>query len=152
MPLIKLETVINAPIDKVFDLARSIDLHKSSMQHTNEVAIAGKTEGFIELGETVTWRAKHLGFYQTLTVKITEFEKPFLFVDEMLSGAFKSMRHKHIFKQVGEKTIMIDEFEYVAPLGVLGKLADTLFLKKYMKNLLLKRNEALKRIAEGSLC
>ena len=69
MSFIKLETYISAPIEKVFDLARSIDLHKVSTLGTNEEAIAGRTTGLIELGETVTWQAKHFGLYQKLTVK-----------------------------------------------------------------------------------
>lgn len=69
MPRIYLETRISAPVEIVFDLSRSIDLHKISTEHTKEEAIAGKTSGLIALGETVTWRAKHLGFTQNLTSK-----------------------------------------------------------------------------------
>ena len=82
MPLIFLETIINAPIERCFDLSRSIDLHKSSMKSTNEEAIEGKTTGLIELNETVTWRAKHLGVYQHLAVQITKFDRPHSFTDE----------------------------------------------------------------------
>src|ERR1700744_4744274 len=97
MPKIELTTRINAPIDKVFDLARSIDLHMESTKQTGEQAIAGKTSGLIELGESVTWRAKHFGIWQSLTSKITEFDQPNFFVDEMVKGAFKSFRHQHHF-------------------------------------------------------
>ena len=55
MPKITLKTMIDAPIERVFDLARSIDLHRDSMKETDERAVAGKTSGLIELGETVTW-------------------------------------------------------------------------------------------------
>jgi hypothetical protein len=54
MPILKLKTSINADIQIVFDLSRSIDLHKISTEHTNEEAVAGKTSGLIELGEQVT--------------------------------------------------------------------------------------------------
>ena len=101
MPSIILETPINAPIERCFDLSRSIDLHTDSMQHTGEKAIAGRTSGLIELGESVTWEAKHFGIRQTLTSKITEFDRPNYFVDEQVSGAFKSFRHEHHFEQQG---------------------------------------------------
>ena len=148
MPVINLETRINAPIKIVFDLSRSIDLHKISTAHTNEEAIAGKTSGLIGLGETVTWRAKHFGIYQKLTTKITEFNSPLYFVDEQLSGAFKSFRHEHHFEEANGVTIMRDIFDYKSPLGILGKLADFLFLKKYMTNLLLRRNQTIKEFGE----
>lgn len=105
---IYLETFINADIRKVFDLSRNIDFHQKSTAKTNEKAITGKTSGLIELGETVTWRAKHLGFYQNLTTKITEMENPKMFTDIMIEGAFKSMKHQHIFKEKEGKILMID--------------------------------------------
>ena len=57
MPTINLTTEINAPIEICFDLSRSIDLHKHSMEHTGEEAIAGRTSGLIEDGEFVAWQA-----------------------------------------------------------------------------------------------
>ncbi|RZJ27869.1 MAG: cell division protein, partial [Flavobacterium sp.] len=121
MKLIKLQTRIKADILIVFDLARSIDLHKISTSHTNEQAIAGRTSGLIEIDETVTWRARHFGIYQTLTSKITQFERPNIFVDEMVSGAFKSFRHEHIFETDGTETLMTDVFKFEAPGGFFGK-------------------------------
>ena len=97
MELITLHTFINADIKTCFDLARNIDFHQESLQHSNEKAISGKTSGLIELGEFVTWEAKHFGFTHNLTSKITEFESPNYFVDEMVFGAFTSFRHEHIF-------------------------------------------------------
>ena len=150
MPIIKLETKITAPVERVFDLARSIDLHKLSTKGTNEEAIAGKTSGLIELNETVTWRAKHFGIYQKLTVKVIEFDRPRLFGDVMIKGTFKRMKHVHRFEKVETGTKMIDEFEFESPLGILGRIADFLFLKRYMTKFLKNKNEELKKIAEGN--
>jgi hypothetical protein len=61
MPRLELSTYINAPVEICFDTARSIDVHMASTAHTGERAIAGRTSGLIELGETVTWRARHFG-------------------------------------------------------------------------------------------
>jgi ligand-binding SRPBCC domain-containing protein len=151
MPTIVLTTEINAPVDTVFNLSRSIDLHMESTKQTGESAIAGRTSGLISLGETVTWRAKHFGIWQNLTSKITAFNSPHLFVDEMVSGAFKSFRHEHHFTVVDENhTIMKDVFVFESPLGLLGKLTDWLILKKYMTSLLTKRNEVIKAAAEAT--
>lgn len=149
MPIIKLETIINAPIERVFDLSRSIDLHADSMAHTNEKAVAGVTKGLINLGETVTWEATHFGIRQRLTSKITIYERPIKFGDTMVSGAFKRFDHEHFFEEIDGKTIMRDIFDYDSPLGFLGKIADFLFLENYMKNLLIARNELIKRVAES---
>jgi len=152
MPRIELHTKINTTdIKRVFDLCRSIDLHIASMKHTNEKAIAGTTSGLIGLGETVTWRAKHFGFYQTLTSKITDVESPNFFADEQEKGIFHSFRHEHYISQENNQVVIKDIFEYKSPLGWLGKLADVLFLKRYMTNLLEERNRVIKKYAETDL-
>lgn len=148
MSEIYLETLIDADIHHVFDLARDIDLHQKSTSRSNEKAIAGRTSGLIEKNETVTWRAKHLGVYQTLTTKIISMEKPHQFTDIMLKGAFKSMRHQHMFRDVEGKTLMTDRFEFESPFGIIGKLFNTIYLTHYLKTFLLERNELIKTIAE----
>jgi len=149
MPIINLKIEINAPRWLVFDLSRSIDLHKISTEQTNEEAIAGVTSGLIGMDEWVTWRARHFGIYQTLTSRITAFEKPSYFVDEMEKGIFQYFKHEHIFQEIGEQTRMNDVFDYGSPLGILGKVADKLFLEQYMRRLLEKRNKTIKAFAES---
>lgn len=149
LPIIRLALFINAPIEVCFDLSRSIELHMESTSHTNERAIKGRTSGLIALGETVTWEATHFGIRQRLTSIITEFDPPYLFVDEMVSGAFNRFRHEHTFESRNGGTLMTDKFDYTSPFGPLGRLADALFLRSYMERLLLRRNEYIKHKAES---
>ena len=149
MPSIHITTVIHAPIERCFDLARSIDLHQYTSARTNEKAIAGVTKGLINKGETVTWEAKHFGILQTLTSEITKMERPYGFEDCMVKGAFKKIKHLHTFEKNGEQTIMKDMFEFESPLGFLGKLFNKIILTNYMKRFLLERNNEIKKIAES---
>lgn len=149
MSRIYLETLIDADIQYVFDLARNIDLHQQSTSKTDEKAIAGRTSGLIEENETVTWRAKHLGIYQTLTTKIISMEKPYQFTDIMLDGAFTSMHHQHMFRETEGKTLMTDIFEFESPLGIIGRFFNTIYLTNYLKTFLLERNEFIKTTAES---
>jgi ligand-binding SRPBCC domain-containing protein len=149
MPTIQLTTFVAAPTQRVFDLARSIELHRKSMAHTGEEAIAGTTSGLIGLDETVTWKARHLRKMRVLKSKITAMDPPLSFTDEMVSGDFKSLRHEHHFKTIANGTLLIDIFSYEAPYGGLGKLADRLFLTRYMKALLEARNKTIKEYAES---
>jgi ligand-binding SRPBCC domain-containing protein len=149
MPTIHLTTFVAAPAQRVFDLARSIDLHRRSMAHTGEEAIAGTTSGLIGLNETVTWKARHLRRVRILKSKVTAMNPPLSFTDEMVDGDFKSFRHEHHFKRIDNGTLLIDIFTYEAPYGSLGKLADRLFLTNYMKTLLETRNKTIKEYAES---
>ena len=149
MPVIKIFTKIKASKEICFDLSRSIDFHQVSMSQTNEKAIAGRTEGLIEMGEEVTWQASHFGIRQKLTSKITQFDFPNSFRDEMVRGAFKKFTHDHIFLEKKGKTEMQDIFDFESPLGWLGKIFNQLVLEKYMTHLLTKRNQTIKEIAEN---
>lgn len=149
MTLIILETEIACNINRCFDLARDIEIHKLSTTKTNEKAVAGRTTGLCEVGDKITWEATHFGIRQKLSVEITKFNQPFFFEDEMTKGAFKSMRHEHHFREVnGNKTIMLDKFEYEVPYSIFGKVFNTLILKKYMTKFLKIRNQVIKEIAE----
>ncbi|HEV3414303.1 MAG TPA: SRPBCC family protein [Puia sp.] len=149
MPTIHLTTFVAAPAQRVFDLARSIDLHRKSMAHTGEEAIAGTTSGLIGLNETVTWKAKHLRRIRILKSRITSMDPPLSFTDEMVDGDFKSFRHEHYFKRIDNGTLLIDIFTYEAPYGRLGRFADRLFLTNYLKTLLETRNKTIKEYAES---
>ncbi len=148
MSTIHLTTLINAPVERVFDLSRSISLHKISTSHTREEAIAGVTTGLINQNETVTWQARHLFKLRRFTSKITAMEKPVHFTGEMIQGDFKSYKHEHHFKQIDNGTLMIDLVDFESPYGAAGKLVNKLFLKSYLKKLLIYRNKVIKEYAE----
>jgi ligand-binding SRPBCC domain-containing protein len=150
MATIILETKVEAPIQRCFDLSLSVDLHQLSTEGTNEKAIAGITSGLMKHNDVVTWEAKHLGVTQRLTTRISEYDAPHFFVSEMMKGAFKRIRHQHIFKEQDKTTLMTDILDFDAPMGIPGKIFSALFLKGYMKRLLIKRNETIKKIAESN--
>ena len=150
MAAIQLTTFIAAPPQVVFDLSRSISLHKRSMEQSKEQAVGGRTSGLMELGETVTWQAKHFFKERRLTVRMKALEKHQSFTDEALPGNdFKHLEHKHYFKPCENGTIMIDHFDYELKWGRLGKAASAIFVTPYLQKLLQKRNAFIKQAAEG---
>ncbi len=149
MARIELATTIRAPVERVFDLARSIDLHLASTAHTGEQAIAGVTNGLISAGQEVTWRARHFGVWQTLTSRITECDRPHHFRDVMVRGIFRRLEHDHDFTFAGESTVMRDLMEFSAPFGVLGRCAERMFLTRYLRRFLIARNDLIRRVAES---
>ena len=149
MPVIEISTHIAAPLERCFQLSLSVDVHTLSTAHTGEKAVAGLTSGIMQLGDFVTWRAKHFGIWQELTSKITEYQYPTYFCDEMQKGAFKSFHHEHHFSVEENYTLVKDVFSFRSPFGLLGKMANVLVLEKYMKQFLLQRNQAIKSIAES---
>jgi len=146
-------TVIRAPIERCFDLARSVEVHLAGNVHWGEAAMAmgGVTSGLVGMGQRVTWRARHFGVRQSLTSEITALDRPAFFQDTMIHGVFRSMKHDHLFRRLSrEETEMKDAFCFSAPLPVLGRLAEIAFLRRYMQALLQERNRVLKEVAESS--
>ena len=149
MTVIRVETKIEAPPALCFDLARSIELHIASTGRTKEWAIAGVTSGLIGAGQEVTWSARHFGVRQTLTSRITVFDPPHHFRDSMVRGAFARFDHDHHFEGHDRGTRMLDLFDYAAPLGPLGRLAERLVLDRYLRHLLVERARVIKTVAES---
>jgi ligand-binding SRPBCC domain-containing protein len=148
MPVIHLETFIAAPAERCFDLMRDVGVHTRTTSKSNERAVGGKTSGLLEHGDEVTWEAVHLGVKQRLTARVTRCEPPGLLEDQQVRGAFQSFIHRHEFREVGGGTLMVDDFRYTAPFGILGVIADKLFLERYMRRFLRERAEALMKMAE----
>jgi ligand-binding SRPBCC domain-containing protein len=142
-------TTIRAPIERVFDLARSVDAHLASTDGTAEAAVAGRTSGLLELGDTVTWRARHFGVTQHLTSLMTAFDRPHHFQDRMVRGVFRSFEHDHYFRQLADGEIeMFEVLRFAAPPPGLGWLVERLVLGPHFRRFLRTRNVILKRIAE----
>ncbi|WP_436345040.1 SRPBCC family protein [Natronorubrum sp. FCH18a] len=146
----ELETTIRAPIGRVFDLSRSVDVHVETMSEHDESAVGGPPSGLLAEDDRVTWRARHFGVPLEMTVEITAYENPTFFRDELVDGPFARLSHDHHFTEISPGvTRMRDEFAFSAPGGPIGTLAARLYLERYMRRLLTRRNARLKRVAES---
>jgi len=148
MVTIKMNTFIQANIDTCFDLACDLDLHRQTVWKWTRETVLGRG-GKISMGDTVTFRATHFFIRQTFTSKIIEYERPARLVDQMTKGAFKSFIHIHEFKEAARGTFMTDTLSFEAPYGIIGKFAEQLILKHYMKLFILHRGKQIKKIAES---
>jgi ligand-binding SRPBCC domain-containing protein len=145
-------TVIGAPIERYFDLARNVEVHLAGNLRCEGSAgtTAGTVSGLVALGERVTWRAKHVGIWHQLTSEITSMDRPAHFQDAMSHGIFRFMGHDHFFRGPSrDSTEMRDVFHFAAPFPVLGRLAEIAVLQRYMRTLLRERISAVKQIAES---
>jgi ligand-binding SRPBCC domain-containing protein len=144
--------VIEAPVERCFDLARSVEVHLAGNIHCGEPALAvgGVTSGLLDLDREVTWRARHFGVRHLLTSRVAAMERPIYFQGAMVRGPFGFMRHYHFFRALSpHQTEMQDRLFVKAPLGLLGSLAELVFLRRYMQALLEERNLVIQQIAES---
>lgn len=58
-----------------------------------------------------------------------------LFVDEQRFGPYKLWHHKHFFESHPEGVMMRDLVHYALPMGILGRIGHSLFVKKQLKGI-----------------
>lgn len=148
MARIEVGTLIHAPPEVCFDLARDVRVHEETTKGSGERVVSAPASGMLALGDEVTFEAKHLGIRQRLTSKIVAYDRPLRFTDEMQKGAFKSLRHEHRFEPVEGGSRMVDVLEFSSPGWVFGSLVDALFLAGYMRRFIEARGRELGRLAE----
>jgi ligand-binding SRPBCC domain-containing protein len=149
VPRIEFLTTIQAPVTRVFDLCRSVDVHMASAAATGERAIGGVTSGLMQLGDEVTWSARHFGCRWRLTSRILAFDRPRHFRDSMVRGVFRRFDHDHWFEQRGQTTVVRDVFDYTSPGGLLGRIADRLLVERHMRDFLQHRMAVIRDVAES---
>ncbi len=139
-------TELPAPPDDCYRLSLSVDFHQESFADSGETILAGVSHGAMELGDDVTWSAKHFGRVWTMTSTISAADPPHRFVDEQLEGPFRSFRHEHTFRPLGDgSTEMCDDITFTAPFGPIGRIAELAVLRWYMPRLIGIRNAALRQ-------
>jgi ligand-binding SRPBCC domain-containing protein len=143
VPSFVLTNLVAATPEECFRLSLSVDAHTASMSASDERVVAGVTAGVMRSGDTVTWRAKHFGIAFTMTSKICEYDAPYRFVDEQVSGPFRRWWHEHRFEAVASGTLMTDVVEFESPAGPLGRIVNRLILTRYMRRLIRHRNSWL---------
>src|SRR5258708_17861942 len=77
-------TRIEAPIERCFDLARSVDAHNESAAFSGERAVPpGRTSGLLDAGETLTFEGARLAVRHRITARITPMVLPHLFLGDL---------------------------------------------------------------------
>lgn len=149
MPTIHLTTFLAAPPERVFDLCRSINLHKRYLSKIKGIIVGGVTSGLMVMGDTVTWKADYLSKTRVLKLKMTSFDRMHSFTVEQASGDFKTMQHEQFFKPVRNGTIVITLFHFEIKYGIMGTIFNKYYLTGHMRNLLEQRNKLIKEYAES---
>lgn len=77
---------------------------------------------------------------------IFKVNKPDSFSDRQLKGPYRIWEHTHSFIQKENGVLMKDEIRYQLPLGIIGRLAHAIFIKKKVESIFSFRGKALNKI------
>ena len=146
---IVIDTFIDAPPEMCFDLALSVEAHVESAAFSGERVIEpGRLSGTLQSGDMIAFEGWHFGIRQRFVARVGEVVRPRFFDDEMVHGLFKWLRHRHEFHEREGGTLMRDILEWEAPLGILGRIADLIFLRRHMWWFVATKQSHLKAMAE----
>ena len=87
-----------------------------------------------------------LGIQMHWKTEITAVNKNESFTDRQLKGPYKVWEHTHYFKKVEGGVLMTDIVNYELPLGIIGKLAHAIIVKKEIENIFSYRKEKLNEL------
>jgi ligand-binding SRPBCC domain-containing protein len=76
----------------------------------------------------------------TEITQVRDFE---YFVDDQRVGPYKLWHHQHFFREVEGGVEMTDIVHYQAPFGIIGKLAELLFINRKVKSIFEYRTRVL---------
>ncbi|WP_334152273.1 SRPBCC family protein [Microbacterium sp.] len=143
------ETVIAAPPATVFAASLDPALHVRSMARHGETMVEAPADGRFAEGSTVTWRARHFGIPFRLRSIVFDIDPPRAFSDRQLAGPFGAFLHEHVFEEHPVGTLMLDTITFRSPFGPIGRAVDALFMREYMRRLIMQRNATLVAEIEG---
>lgn len=98
-------------------------------------------------GQVISYFVKPVaGIPLRWVTEITHVNEPNYFVDEQRFGPYTFWHHKHFLKAIPGGVEMRDLIHYALPLGPLGSLANTLFVKKQLNDIFTYRKFVLEEM------
>jgi len=131
------EQKVNASLDEIWEFISSpknlqkITPDYMGFQITNPALPENMYPGMI-----ISYKVSPiLGIKMNWVTEITHVSKGSYFVDEQRSGPYKMWHHEHWLEEIEGGVIMRDRVTYIPPLGILGKIANYIFIKKQLEDI-----------------
>jgi|ERR1051326_478637 ligand-binding SRPBCC domain-containing protein len=148
MPRFEKASVIKARADQLFEFFLDPNnLGKISPPSLEIIEIRATTP--LTKGSQFSLKARKGRMRIDWDGRVIELERPRLMVDEQTRGPFRRFVHIHRFRDIGDHTMLIDEVEYETRSGLLGKLANVLFIRRQMREMFEHRHLRLKELFES---
>lgn len=140
------EITINAPIEKIWEALSSIEnldkfdptVKKSTVLSTEKSGLGAKRK--VDMLDGKNWFEEKVTVFKTneaLAYQLTDCSFP-----------MDSLMHSYSFEKIGNQTKVKQVMEYKVKFGILGKLLDSLMIRKQTSSGIVKFFNGLKEYAE----
>lgn len=142
------EIWINQPLDEVWSFfSRPENLNKITPEHVS-FEILSDLEG-VEMYEGMIIQyniAPLLGIKMNWVTEITHIRDKQFFIDEQRFGPYAFWHHQHWFEEKNGGTLMKDILHYKVPYGIIGTIANGLFVEKMVNQIFDFREETINKL------
>lgn len=145
MAHLQVSAIIPGPRNEVFDLICAPDRLPHLLADRIEVQMTKGAET-LRRGAEYEFLMTRFGFAQSVRLRVEDFLKGSRLTYRQAEGLFADWIHTMKFEDHGEnQTLVIDYVDYKVPFGLMGYLADDLFVRRDMKQILASRFELAKK-------
>ena len=151
MPRLEFAAEIDAPLEAVWAFHNSVESMPKITPPQTKVRIEG-TPGAMTKGARFTLIVRQPPIFLPLRWEtiIIEYDPPYRFVDEQGKGPFALWHHEHLFEQAARgRTLVRDIVTYTPPFGLLGVIADRLFIRRQLNAMFRYRHTQTRRLLEN---
>jgi ligand-binding SRPBCC domain-containing protein len=140
------EQYVDRPLDVVFDFfAEAHNLERITPPWLSfQVLTSDPIE--MRMGALIDYRLRVHGLPLRWTSRIEDWQPGRSFVDRQVRGPYGLWYHRHSFTPSGAGTMVRDEVDYALPLGVLGELANPLFVRRDLERIFAFRHDSVPRL------
>lgn len=143
------ESRINAAPEEVFRFHERPDALLRLIPPWEKMEVA-EAAGSLLPGSRVVLRGRVAWFRVQWVAVHTEYDPPRLFADRQESGPFAWWYHRHHFLDDGQGgTLLRDEVEYKAPLGIVGRWLGGWWIRRKLERMFAYRHETTRRLIES---
>lgn len=132
------EQKLNATLEEVWNFfSNPANLIQITPEHMRFRVTSGTLPDAIYPGQIITYKVSPLlGIPLFWMTEITHVAPLKMFVDEQRRGPYKMWHHEHHFSATEDGCVLMrDIVHYQLPLGPLGRLAHSLFVKKQLTDI-----------------
>ena len=110
------EMLTECSLEETFEIFKNpYNLAKITPPWLNFRVVSERVE--MRQGTEIEYGIRWLGVPMHWKSLISEYEPPYLFVDEQMKGPYKLWKHRHTFEETPQGTKVGDQVDYALPLG-----------------------------------
>lgn len=145
---INMKQYINKPLDVVFQFFSKPENLEMITPESLSFNILTPIPIRMEKGSLIDYTIRLFGIPIHWRSIISDYEPPFRFVDQQIKGPYTFWHHTHTFQAVEGGVEIIDKVKYSLPMGWLGTLAHSIWVRKDLEKIFEHRKTVIQNYFE----